>query len=120
MAFAERFELLAVSGQVSAQTVEAAQALLAGIAAYLGRPLDEEADAMAATHLVLAMERIRTGDVIQDPPEVLLTEARSYATEWAAASALLESAAARWGRPAPPAELAYLTIHLCSLKRDSA
>lgn len=120
MAFAERFALLQESGQVSAAAVEAASLILAGVTAHLGRPLDEETDAMAATHLVLAMERLVRGESIADLPEVVAEEARTFKVEWAAATDLLEAAAARWGRPAPVAEIIYLTIHLRSLKGELA
>lgn len=118
MPFAERFALLQESGQVSAAAVEATGALLAGVVTHLGRPLDAEADAMAATHLVMAMERLARGEAIADLPAVVVEEARTYAAEWDAATSLVTAAAARFGRPAPLAEISYLTIHLRALKGE--
>lgn len=120
MPFRERFGLLVQSGQVSAAAAEAAQQVLTGAAAYLGRPLDEESGGMIATHLALAMERLARGEALAEAPPLAVTEARSYAPEWNAASSLLEKAAARWGRTAPAAEIAYLTIHLRLLSGGSA
>jgi len=118
--FAERFALLVESGQVSQAAVEAAVLILDGVAAYLGRPLDEETDAMAATHLVMAMERMARGETLAELPPVVVAEARTYATEWDEAVALLATAGARFGQPVPIAEISYLTIHLRFLKGEPA
>lgn len=118
MAFDERFALLQESGQVSPAAVEAAREILAGIETFLGRPLDEESDAMVATHLVMAMERLAQGEPIAELAEEIVDEVRSCRVEWALASALLGSAADRFGRTAPLAEVVYLTAHLRSLKGE--
>ncbi|HEY3368769.1 MAG TPA: PRD domain-containing protein [Symbiobacteriaceae bacterium] len=118
MVFAERFGLLVESGQVSPEAVAAATEVLAGVTAHLGRPLDEETDAMMATHLVMAMERLARGEEIPDLPAVVVEEARGYREEWDLAVGGLARAAARWGRQAPLAEISYLTVHLRSLKGE--
>ena len=120
MAFEGRFALLHESGQVSSAAIEAATAILTGVVGHLGRPLNEETDAMAATHLVMAMERMARGEAIAQMPSVVVDEARTYAAEWEVATALLSSAASRFGRPVPLAEVCYLTIHLRSLKGEHA
>lgn len=120
MAFEERFALLVESGQVSAEAIGAVNDLLAGVVAYLGRPLDEEADAPAVTHLAMVMERLARGEEVPPLPEEVIDEARGCPEEWALAADLLQRAAAVWGRQAPVTEIAYLTIHLRSLKGEPA
>lgn len=118
MSFEERFALLVESGQVADESVAAVHEVLTGIEAHLGRALDEEADAMLATHLALAVERIRKGEELDEVPEVALAEAQTCTEEWAAAERLLQRAAARWGQKAPQSEIVYLTVHMAVHRAD--
>lgn len=114
----ERFELMVASGQVCQEAAEAAEGLLNGVAAYLGRPVNEESGSMLATHLVMAMERLLRGEVLEEPPEAIMEEAHGYPAEWAAAERLLTEAVSRLGRPVPTGEVAYLTFHIRSLREQ--
>jgi hypothetical protein len=120
----ERLALLVESGQIRPAAAAAAEQLLAGVAAYIGRPVDADTGAMIATHVALALERLLAGEALADVPDVVIAEAKAYPETWAAAArlfaeALGEGAGAAEGADvvAPASEIAYLTLHLQTLRQ---
>lgn len=117
----ERLALLVESGQIRAAAATAAEQLLAGVAAYVGRPVAAETGGMIATHVALALERLLRGEPLADVPDVVIAEAGQHPETQAVAARLFADALASLpdgaGVAVPASEVAYLTLHLQSLRQ---
>jgi hypothetical protein len=114
--FTPRLDLLEDSGQVTqvarAQTLDFVDA----VESTFDVTLDEENGAMLVTHLAMALTRSeRRAPLDEEPPAVIVDEARANVTELAFVREKLDAYGAVLGEPLPASEYVFMTAHLCTV-----
>ena len=78
--------------------------------------LDEENGAMLVTHLAMALTRTeRRAPLLEEPPAVIVAEARANPVELAFVGERLDAYGAVLGEALPESELVFMTAHLCTV-----
>lgn len=113
----ERLALFEESGQVAPEVVSFTRSELDSVAAEWDLLLEEENAGMLVSHLLLALERARAGDAIEDwegsedAAEELAT--RPWAVE--KAKRIVSNARSALGADLPDREAQFLALHLAAI-----
>lgn len=113
-----RLRLLQESGQISPEVAELTRWILKRVEERYDMTVTEENGAMFTTHLAVALERLRSGQAIDEMVSEGLAEVKAYPEEWAFVHEVVAGEAGRrLGARVPEAEVGYLTAHLITLVR---
>jgi hypothetical protein len=87
-----------------------------------GYVVTEDTAAMFTTHLLTALQRVRHGVALDDPPaaELIAAELAARPDAVRLAQGLVARADARSGVGLPPREADYVALHIASLPRQAA
>ncbi len=118
--FAERFDLLEESGQVTNLARRLTEMCLADLATDLGLTLTEDNAAQFVTHLAIALTRINRGDPEIASSVVAAEEIADRTREHEAVTRVMRDASRLLQREVPESELTFMTVHLCGLVDDKA
>ena len=112
-----RLRLFEESGQVSSGVVRFVRGELDRVARSWGLVLEEESAGMLVSHLLLALERVRAGEAIEDwdgaEDAADDLEERPWALE--EAHRIVENARPVVGAELPEAEVRFLALHLAAI-----
>ena len=115
-AFSPRLDLLEDSGQVSAVARQQTLDFVDAVEAMFAVTLDEENGAMLVTHLAMALARSeRREPLLEEPPAVVVEEARANPTELGFVRERLDAYGAVLGEALPESECVFMTAHLCTV-----
>jgi transcriptional regulatory protein LevR len=117
--FDERFQLLRESGQAGEQAITLTWLIIQQVEQAFSLTLNEDNGGMFVQHVVIALQRLIDGAALNEPPSVVLHEARAFVNEWAYAETVAESLARTLGKRFPDGEIGYLTLHLARLKQEA-
>jgi hypothetical protein len=118
LTFEARLQLLLESSQASPTVIEFARREMRRLGVELDLDLDGNGAGMLVNHLVLALERARTGSAYSPPAEVsdlISAELEGRPAERAAAGELASRARDQLGAELPGSEVDFLAIHLAAL-----
>lgn len=111
-----RLRLLQESGQISPEVAQVTRSILGRVEEHYGISLTEQNGAMFTTHLAVALQRLRSGQAIEEMPAESLAEVKCYPKEWTFVTEVVAGEAMRaLGVSLPESEIAYLTAHLITL-----
>jgi hypothetical protein len=114
--FTPRLDLLEDSGQVSQVARQQALDFVDAVESTFDVALDEENGAMLITHLAMALTRSERREPLdEEPPAVIVDEARANVTELAFVREKLDAYGAVLGEPLPESEYVFMTAHLCTV-----
>lgn len=112
-----RLAVFQTTGQVSSEVIEFTRDELERVAASWDLALEEESAGMLVSHLLLALERARAGEAIEEweGSEDALEELaeRPWAIE--GAMKIIDSARSTLGVDLPEGELRFLALHLAAI-----
>ncbi|MFO7273646.1 MAG: PRD domain-containing protein [Bacillota bacterium] len=113
-----RLQLLQESGQISPEVAELTRWILKRVEERYGIAVTEENGAMFTTHLAVALQRLRSGEAIDQMLAEGLAEVKAYPEEWAFVNEVVAGEAGRrLGVTVPEAEIGFLAAHLITLVR---
>jgi hypothetical protein len=114
--FAPRLDLLEDSGQVSQVARQQALDFVDAAESAFDVALDEDNGAMLVTHLAMALTRTERREPLpEQPPAVIVDEARANPTELAFVREKLDAYGAVLGEALPESEYVFMTAHLCTV-----
>lgn len=113
----KRLSLFEETGQVSPEVVSFARGQLERVAEEWGLILEEENAGMLVSHLLLALERARAGDAIEDWEGSEDAAEELAARPWAVGRAerIVKHAWSVLGANLPEGETRFLALHLASI-----
>ncbi len=117
----QRITFFQDAGQVDGDLCVFVRAELA-VLAESGYLVTEDTAAMFTTHLLTALQRVRHGVPLDDPPaaELIAAELAARPDAVSLAQALAARADARSGVRLPPGEADYVALHIASLPQQAA
>lgn len=117
--FAERLDMLEEAGQITRLSRLLTEYVLSQIAGELGIAITEENAAPFVTHLAVALTRLHRGGPPVEHSAVVEEEVRDRVREGQLVRRLLTECERFLDRPVPAPEVAYVTVHLCSILDDA-
>lgn len=117
-AFTQRLDLLETSSQLSPETRRRVELLVERSEAEFNIVLVEENGAMLVTHVSIAWEKLRRGEMLPPAPESLFDEVEEYVGERDfLQNSFNELSGAE--EHLPPDELAFWTAHLVAVRASA-
>jgi hypothetical protein len=114
--FTPRLDLLEDSGQISPVARQQTLDFVDAVESSFSVTLDEENGAMLVTHLAMALTRSeRRAPLLEEPPAVIVEEARANPTELGFVREKLDACGAVLGEELPESEYVFMTAHLCTV-----
>ena len=113
--FAERFDMLEESGQVTNLARRLTEMALAALATDLDLALTEDNAAQFVTHMAIALTRINRGDPEITVSAVAVEEIADRKREREAVATVMSDCSRLLQRDVPDSEIAYMTVHLCGM-----
>lgn len=104
----ERLEIFHVSGQIDTDIFTKVPTLLQKVEEKLAVKLEENNAGAFVTHLSIALQRIKTGQTVQEPPQELMVLGEKYPELYSFAKHLLDT-------EQEEAEALFLTLYFCTL-----
>jgi hypothetical protein len=113
-AFSQRLNLLETSSQLAAETRRRVEVLIERTEAEFNIDLDEGNGSMFVTHVAIAWEKLRRGEVLPPAPQSLLDEVAEYVRERDFLENTFDELSGAEER-IPAGELAFWTAHLVAV-----
>jgi transcriptional regulatory protein LevR len=110
-----RLNLLTSAGEITARARTLTEDVIRAVATEFHLWLDEDNAAQLVTHLAMALTRLERGTAEESTISVVDDEIRARVREREFSARTLRRCGEQLGREVPPAEIAYLTLHLCAL-----
>jgi transcriptional regulatory protein LevR len=104
----ERLQLFHESGQIDQDIFKKVPKLLETIEEKFAITLEEENAGQFVTHLSIALQRIKTGQTVKEPPAELKPLAEQNSELYSFAKEILQT-------ETEEAELLFITLYLCTL-----
>lgn len=111
----DRLDLLVAGGTIDGQVAGLTGWVLDRIACDLHLELTEENAGMFATHVAMALQRVKRGEGLGSAPGAVDEVIRAHPDLMARAEQLAWHIGNELGRPLPPAEVRYIALYLCAL-----
>ena len=112
-----RLRLFEETGQVSPEVIRFARGELDSVALAWGLVLEEETAGMLVSHLLLALERARAGEAIEEWEGAEDADDDLAGRPWAVERArrIVENARVAVGADLPEGEVRFLALHLAAI-----
>jgi transcriptional antiterminator len=113
-----RLQILKDAGQITEETFEALKSVIKMFKNKWGIALIEENGAMLITHLSVAIERIKKGEIIEGIDSEVYSEIENHG-EFGKARQILKDIIEASNTKIPESEETFIMMHLCTLLQEN-
>lgn len=116
MPFEERFRLLIASGQASETSIAATRKALGQVEAHYGIELTGESGAPLAIHLGITLQRLLSGELLTQVPDVVWQELQACPEEVGLAESIVADLERYLELSIGRDEVGFIAVHLCKIR----